>query len=484
MSLPPMVRSMERSARRPDRRRGVRAALIVATGFVLVVQLAVPAGAGGAQLWATRDSGPGMDSDSAASVVVSPGGSTVFATGSSGTSDGYVDLVTTAYMAASGARVWQRRFDGPDRRNDAGATALVSPDGRFLFVSGLTQGSTTDYDILAVAYDASSGHQRWIARYDGPAHGFDRSLSAALSPDGATLFVSGGSTGIGTEEDITVVAFDTATGAVRWVARYDGPGQAVDEARSVAVGPDGTAVYVTGISYGSGTRYDYATVAYSAQTGEQLWVRRYNGPIGTRDDPSAVRVGPGGGVVFVTGSSVGAPGESDFATIAYDASSGDTLWVHRYDGPGRGDDWAYAGLEVSPGGDLVFAAGYSLGAGTGDDYTVVAYSSTTGETRWVGRWSGPGNSDDIAYALAVSPGGQKVFLSGASPCCSGGDIITVAFSTSDGAQLWASRYRCCSKGQGIGYSSVVSPGGTRVFVAGTSPGSSGDGDFVTVAYAA
>ncbi|TVZ05670.1 hypothetical protein EAS64_14335 [Trebonia kvetii] len=40
-------------------------------------------------------------------------------------------------------------------------------------------------------------------------------------------------------------------GAQLWLKRYNGPGHGVDQARSVAVSPNGKTVYVTGNSYGS-----------------------------------------------------------------------------------------------------------------------------------------------------------------------------------------------------------------------------------------
>ena len=49
-------------------------------------------------------------------------------------------------------------------------------------------------------------------------------------------------------------------------------------AGSVAVSPDGTMVYVAGSGYSGGGEY-YATVAYRAATGRQLWVSRYHGPV-------------------------------------------------------------------------------------------------------------------------------------------------------------------------------------------------------------
>ena len=72
---------------------------------------------------------------------------------------------------------------------------------------------------------------------------------------------------------------------------------------------------MTGQSYGSGTGDDYATVKYDS-SGNQLWVQRYNGP-GNRNDVAYAIALDSEGNVYVTGTI----GSSDYATIKYSYSS-------------------------------------------------------------------------------------------------------------------------------------------------------------------
>ncbi len=114
-----------------------------------------------------------------------------------------------------------------------------------------------------------------------------------------------------------------------WVQRYNGPGNYKDFPAAVAISPDGRTVFVTGRSAGTNLTADYATVAYDSRTGARRWVSRYGGPGNGLDAAAAVAVSPGGGAVFVTGQS--AQGNNfAFVTIAYDPANGTRLWVSRY----------------------------------------------------------------------------------------------------------------------------------------------------------
>src|SRR6266487_3921662 len=109
------------------------------------------------------------------------------------------------------------------------------------------------------------------------------------------------------------------------------------------------------------------------------------------------------------------------------AATGATLWVRRYDGPANGDD-AAASVAVSPAGGTVYVTGYSTGATSGPDYVTAAYNAATGATLWVRRYDGPANSTDAAYSVAVSSSTGTVFVTGISyGATSGADYLTVAY---------------------------------------------------------
>jgi hypothetical protein len=59
------------------------------------------------------------------------------------------------------------------------------------------------------------------------------------------------------------IAYNAATGAWLWTSRYTGPGAHTDTSRAITISPNGASVFITGTSYRStaaGT--DYATIAY------------------------------------------------------------------------------------------------------------------------------------------------------------------------------------------------------------------------------
>ncbi len=440
----------------------------------------------GAQLWVRRYTGSGnvtSDDDLGRSVAVSPSGDTIFVTGYS-TGDTQ-DYATIAYNAATGAQLWLKRYNGPAGSDDQAYSVAVSPDGSAVFVTGFSTGATSGDDYVTVAYNAATGAQLWVRRYNGPGNGTDHAGSVAVSPGGDTVFVTGYSDGGATTRyDYATVAYNAATGAQVWLKRYNGPVNGDDAAESVAVSPGGDTVFVTGYSDGGPpTGLDYATVAYNAATGAQLWVNRYDGGSASHGgDAVSVAVSPGGGTVYVTGFSPGATSGDDYVTVACNAATGATLWVRRYNGSSNSTDDPVS-VAVSPDGGTVYATGRSIGSGSGDDYVTVAYNAATGATLWVRRYNGPANSADAAASLAVSAGGGMVYVTGYSTgATSGPDYVTVAYNAATGATLWVRRYNGPANSTDAAYWVAVGSSTGTVFVTGISYGATSGADILTVAY--
>jgi DNA-binding beta-propeller fold protein YncE len=125
---------------------------------------------------------------------------------------------------------------------------------------------------------------------------------------------------------------------------------------------------------------------------------------------------------------------------------GTKLWLARYYG---GDHYAQpAAMAVSPGGSQVFVTGFTLTSSSSRQATAtVAYDATSGKKLWVR------NSDCCADAVVASPDGSKVFITG---------HVTVAYDAATGARLWAQPY----PGALGAYRAAVSPDGEEMYVTG------------------
>jgi hypothetical protein len=457
--------------------RAGRLLIVAVVGAVLIGAVSAAAATPGTALWVRHYDA--HSEDLAQAMAVSPDGSKLYVTGYSSGAAGY-DYATVAYSLLGGAQLWARRYNDPSNGDDFARVIAVSPDGSRVFVTGQSTGATSATDYVTVGYDAASGATLWVRRYSGPGVGQDYADALATSPDGSKVFVTGESVGVATHEDYATVAYNARTGARLWIQRYNGPGDGYDLAHSIAVSPDGRTAFVTGTASDSA---DYTTIAYDTSTGARRWLRRYSGLAGFANEARSVAVSPDGSSVFVTGQSAGADFTTDYATVAYDASTGATIWVRRSSGPGISGDSATA-LVPSSDGSSVFVTGISGGA-FGDDYLTVAYAASTGNTRWARRYNGPGNLADDAYGIAVSPDGASVFVTGSSfGTTSGDDYATVAYDTSTGATRWIRRYNGAWNDTDVATAVATSPDGSNVLVTGYSRGASFDYDYVTVAYAA
>jgi DNA-binding beta-propeller fold protein YncE len=369
--------------------------------------------------------------------------------------------------------VWVARF-AHGRGTPVGAG--VTPDGSSVFVTGhLGEGQSSDFET--VAYDAETGGELWKARYDGPAGVGDTPRDIAVSPDGSVVFVVGVSGGAVSEQDFATIAYDAATGSTRWVRRYGGPLN--DNAVTVGVAPGGARVYVSGPREGGSTSFDFATVAYDAASGTRLWEAIYDASVGGSEEiPAALGVDPGGSSVYVTGTSEGVRRIPRYLTVSYDAETGAERWVDEYSGPQHFGDYA-AVLHTSPDGARIYVSGSGYGT-TGADFATVSYDAATGHRVWSARTNHP--ASEFLRSIAVSPDGGLVFATGSTQPVGASypSYLTVAYDATTGHRAWVARHN----GQlaTVPLASGVSPDGGSLYVTGLSHGPTGSYDFTTIAY--
>jgi uncharacterized delta-60 repeat protein len=260
-----------------------------------------------------------------------------------------------------------------------------------------------------------------------------------------------------------------------WTARYNGPGDHPDdEAHAIVVDSLGN-VYVTGWSpLEYGLSYDYVTIKYN-RDGVEQWVKRFNGSGDSTDRGQAIGLDEFGNV-YVTGYSWGGSTKNDFATIKYN-NEGELQWVARYDGPANDDDQAKA-LAVSRQGDI-FVAGSSMGINSYWDYCLIKYNAQ-GETVWVARYNGTGNSTDILHAMALDSLGNCYVTGESRGVNSYYDCVTIKYNPL-GETVWVVRYNGPSNDLERGVAIGVNELG-EVWVTGSSYGTGTLDDYFTIRY--
>jgi len=250
----------------------------------------------GEPLWTNRYNGPGNGDDRANAVAVDGSGN-VIVTG---------NPVTLKYSGA-GVPLWTNY-------NTIQVTAMALDGNNNVIVTGSSIGSGCNPDYATIKYSAA-GVPLWTNRYNGPANDYDEATGVAVDRSG-NVIVTGGSDGDGFGYDYVYATIKySGAGVPLWTNRYSETGDGQDTAYAVAVDDSGN-VFVTGTSIGSGSGHDCATIKYSG-AGVPLWTNRYNGTGNAYDQANAVAVDASGNV-FVTGSSYESGSFSyDYVTIKY-----------------------------------------------------------------------------------------------------------------------------------------------------------------------
>jgi hypothetical protein len=271
---------------------------------------------------------------------------------------------------------WAARYNGPDNNWDMGLSITVDDSG-YSYITGVSPGTFTSRDYITIKY-SPNGDTIWTRRWDNN-NQWDIGWDLLVDKLG-NVYVTGGPATLkyNSEGDLLWVSANAA------------------ECYRIVMDKEGNIIVA-----GSGS-HNYVTRKLSP-SGEQLWQQIYNGPANDLDRLSD-KVIDNNDDVIVTGRSRDVGTDYDIATIKYSGSTGDTLWLRRYNGPSpnqpydRGD-----GITVDEYNN-VYVTGWSDGINGSAQCIVIKYSPE-GELLWERRFPPGGGYGLAGYDIINDPAG-------------------------------------------------------------------------------
>ena len=364
---------------------------------------------------------------------------------------------------------WVLSYDGPNNGFDEAHAITIDKDG-YIYVAGESEGEGTSNDFCVLKYHPDGGDPIWEARYDHQDQGNSQvDIPCAIAVDKwGNVYVTGKTYFSEDQIDYLTVKFNS-NGVVQWAKTYDTTGLN-DLAAGIVLDAD-CYVYVTGKSKESDANsWDYLTIKYNPTTGARVWIKRYNGPRNGEDEATAIAVGQSD-YIYVTGSSKQRQGSAfDYWTLKYDPDNGDQLDSARYNGSGDARDEAND-IAVDKWGNVYVTGTSSISGSRSQDYATIKYNSDLDE-KWVRTYNGRGGDEDEAHAITTDILGN-VYVTGQSDIedpliATNWDYATIKY-TSDGKLCWDTTYNGPANGWDMAYAIATDNLG-NVYVTGKSEG--------------
>ncbi|MEW6217991.1 MAG: DUF2341 domain-containing protein [Thermodesulfobacteriota bacterium] len=323
-----------------------------------------------------------------------------------------LDLVTVKYDGATGAVVWQNRYNAPANGTDYATAVTLDPLGN-VYVAGYGQGSGGADDGLLIKYGPDGpnvdGTPIWAITGISAGSGHDRLVAVAASSDGIAV---AGHTWNGADFDFLTMKYNP-DGTAAWPAEVTwGSGFGSDQLEKVGLDGSGN-VIVTGFARNASANDDIRTVKFSSANGTQLWQRTYATTAGSYPDvPKALAVDAAGDV-YVAGSTFTATGLVDFYVARYQAADGIPVWEVPYHSGGNNTDIPSA-LFVDPDGDVYVTGSTHEDAANQDDWRTVKLQRDNGNLLWTKELNGAAGKNDkaVGLGLATTPAGDVRLFAG------------------------------------------------------------------------
>jgi PQQ-like domain len=184
-------------------------------------------------------------------------------------------------------------------------------------------------------------------------------------------------------------------------------------------------------------------------------------------------------LVVAAGIALGMAAPTAQATPA-PSVAGEQLWAKRYTAQNTGGYSIGGGIALSPDAGTVFVTGQSVGSNR--DAATVAYDSD-GTQLWAARYGKPGAWTTATGGIVVSPDGSRVFVAGyAQATQNESELLVISYDAATGERLWVGRYHGRNDFVDYGGSLGISADGTKVFVGGQAAPVAGGFQYLTLGY--
>lgn len=246
--------------------------------------------------------GPANGIDRVTSIATGPDG--VAVTGNSWNGHDF-DYLTIKYDF-NNVKLWEWRYLAPGNRDDTGRYVKIDSAGNVIVTGTAT--NALDYDIYTAKYCGSNtpvlcgnknaGELIWEKTYN---NAFDDEPTALYVDAAGNVYITGYTWTLAGNNDIYTAKYNGATGALLWDKIFDSGDGNTDVATATGIIVDESGeVYVTGYTATAGN-YDFRTIKYNKQNGNQLWQRSFNGVANKSDRTVGIGTSPVDKRVYVAG---------------------------------------------------------------------------------------------------------------------------------------------------------------------------------------
>ncbi len=298
------------------------------------------------------------------------------------------------------------------------------------FCGTCIQKGSAHYDWLVTKYDGG-GTRLWGVIYSGPGTG-DQMTWAVVTDKAGNVYAAGNTITAGGSDEITVVKFAAADGAVVWAAHHDRP--YTDWAHDLVIDGAGN-LYVAGFVQKKAKIGLIPTqdgfVGKVNPDGTWAWAHRVDGPTHRFDELRSVVVCRAG--VYVAGVADSEGADPDVLIARY-TRDGAHLWTHAWGNSLHQPDWVLD-LAVDSAG-TAWTAGYTERATAPDHRGLITRWSAAGVRKGSATLDPAGASTTLQRVIVTSD--RIAYFGGTCalpPAYDDGDWIEAKYSAK-GTHLW------------------------------------------------